>query len=308
MTKTKVALLIIYNHKFENNIPKLENLYKDRFSYIFHLVPFYQGTQENVIPVYEHSFYFQGYISQAYPNLKNKNFSYFFAVADDLIIHPGINEDNLTKEFNLDEETCFITEIQELHKRPLNHFWSRIRLAAEYDPFQEGIQINNELPYPSLAAEMFKKSGYENKPLKYSQVYNSFLGSYKVDKLKGALRWAELRLKKVGLSGKIKLKYPMVGSYADIFIIPGKYMKKFSHYCGIFAASKLFVEFAIPTAIILCCSKIIQEKDLQRKGKALWTKDELKELDQFGYKLNDLMNNFPENCLYYHPVKLSQWQ
>ena len=59
----KVALIIIYNHQYNKNIDVLERIYKDRFHDIYHLVPFYRGDRKNVIPVYESSHYFQGYIS-----------------------------------------------------------------------------------------------------------------------------------------------------------------------------------------------------------------------------------------------------
>ena len=49
---SEVCLLIIYNHRYDDNIEKLERIYKNRFSDIYHIVPFYNGTIENVIPVY----------------------------------------------------------------------------------------------------------------------------------------------------------------------------------------------------------------------------------------------------------------
>ncbi len=57
---SKIALVIIYNHQYNKNIDILERIYKGRFSHIYHLIPFYQGDKENVIPVYDASLYFQG--------------------------------------------------------------------------------------------------------------------------------------------------------------------------------------------------------------------------------------------------------
>lgn len=73
----KIALLIIYNHRYDANIGRLEEMYKGRFQYIFHIVPFYDGNVKNVIPVYEHSHYFSGYIAQAWPHLKDNGFTHF---------------------------------------------------------------------------------------------------------------------------------------------------------------------------------------------------------------------------------------
>ena len=55
----KVALIIIYNHKFDQNIDVLEKLYQGSFSHVYHLVPFYTGKKVNVISIYENSRYFQ---------------------------------------------------------------------------------------------------------------------------------------------------------------------------------------------------------------------------------------------------------
>ena len=74
---TKIALLVIYNHRYDKNILRIEQIYEGRFSHIYHVVPFYDGNKENVITVFDSSFQFQGYISQAYQHLKNKKFSHF---------------------------------------------------------------------------------------------------------------------------------------------------------------------------------------------------------------------------------------
>lgn len=62
----KIALLVLYNHRYDKNIPRIEKLYEGKFSHIFHLMPFYDGDHPNVFPVYESSYYFQSYIAQAY--------------------------------------------------------------------------------------------------------------------------------------------------------------------------------------------------------------------------------------------------
>ena len=113
----KVALLIIYNHRFDKNIPRLEDIYSDRFNHIFHIVPFYDGDKKNVIPIYESSYYFSGYVSQAYTHLKGKGFTHFFVVADDMIINPRINEENLWECLGLKENECYIDGFIDLSKQ-----------------------------------------------------------------------------------------------------------------------------------------------------------------------------------------------
>ena len=89
---SSVALIIIYNHRYEKNIDVLERIYRGRFTDIFHLMPFYTGNKKNVIPVYENSMYFQGYVSQGLKAIFDEKYSHYLFVADDLILNPVINE------------------------------------------------------------------------------------------------------------------------------------------------------------------------------------------------------------------------
>lgn len=89
--KTKTALLVVYNHRFDKNIGRIRELYANRFSYIYHIMPFYDGNEPDVIPVFDSSYCFSGYIAQAYSHLRNGGFTHFFVVADDMILNPSIN-------------------------------------------------------------------------------------------------------------------------------------------------------------------------------------------------------------------------
>ena len=106
---------------------------------------------------------------------------------------------------------------------------------------------------------------------------------------------------------RYSLSYPIVGSYSDIFVVNSKSIKLFCHYCGVFAALKLFVEIALPTSLVLSANEIVEEKDLKLQGKALWTKKQHQELDKYENSLKQLLVKFPSNYLYLHPIKLSKW-
>jgi hypothetical protein len=110
------------------------------------------------------------------------------------------------------------------------------------------------------------------------------------------------------VSLKKGLRYPMARGYADIFIIAKSNMEKFVQYCGVFAATDLFVEVAIPTAIALSAKEIKFEKELQLRGRALWSEEELASLEIYHYDLETLLQNFPESYIFLHPIKLSQWK
>jgi len=103
------------------------------------------------------------------------------------------------------------------------------------------------------------------------------------------------------------IKYPLARSYSDLFIVSGNSIKDFCRYCGAFAATDLFAELAIPTALALSAEKIVMEKDIQLKGKPIWGAEGYREMEKYGYRLRSLLDDFPKDCLFIHPIKLSKW-
>ena len=171
-----------------------------------------------------------------------------------------------------------------------------------------GVEINGQLPEYEIALLAFEKFGLKIKPLCFDQIWeapNSFKDwkeriisdrSYLIRKLKSKLR-----------NKKYNLSYPLVGSYSDIFIVSSDAIKIFCHYCGVFATTKLFVEVGLPTSLVLSAQEIITEKDLNLRGEAIWTDEQYTILDKYKNNLSSLLEDFPENCIYIHPVKLSKW-
>ena len=116
----------------------------------------------------------------------------------------------------------------------------------------------------------------------------------------------------------LHLDYPLAASYSDIVLVNGKDMERFSHYCGVFGSSSLFVEVAAPTALILAAStKISTEKDTILKGRSYWKSPEnvfcesedytFDNLEKSFGSLSDILDRFPNDALYLHPIKLSRW-
>ena len=77
------------------------------------------------------------------------------------------------------------------------------------------------------------------------------------------------------------LDYPLVGGYSDVCIVTAAAIRDFAHHCGVLAASGLFVEHAIPTALALSAQAISVGSALKLHGRALWTPEELRELDAY---------------------------
>jgi len=307
----KVALIIIYNHQYNKNIDVLERIYRDRFSNIYHLVPFYNGEKQNVIPVYECSYYFQGYVAQGFKTYFKEDYTHYFFVADDLILNPIINERNYAEYLKLSPNTCFIPEFYTLHDQI--EWWGRVPDAYNWRIETPGVEVQNQLPDYEEAMQKFKQFGFTIEPLHFSQIWKiptSFKDWVRPFASRKALKHGIFTLRYITsrlMKKTYPISFPLIGSYSDIFIISSDTIKQFCHYCGVFAATKLFVEVALPTSLVLSAKDIRNEKDLELQGKALWTAEDYKELERYGNSLKQLIHTFPENYLYLHPVKLSKW-
>ncbi|WP_114939276.1 MULTISPECIES: hypothetical protein [Mucilaginibacter] len=301
----EVALIIIYNHQYNSNIEILEKLYNGRFTNIYHIVPFYTGDESNVIPVYENSYYFQGYVAQAFKSFYKSTYKHYFFVADDLLLHPQINQDNYREYFKVDDTTCFIPGFSNLHDVQGPRPWHRVADAFYWNIKQVGVEATSFWPDNETSRKAFKKFNLDLKPLKFSQIWPTpqSLGDWFSMPKKHLIRYLKNRL----LNQQHQLAYPLVAAYSDIFIVSADAIASFVNYCGVTAVTRLFVEVGLPTSMVLAADKIITENDLPLKGRTLWTPADFKFLEPYNQNLNNLLQNFPEQTLYIHPIKLSKW-
>lgn len=288
---TKTALLVVYNHRYDKNIPRIDAMYRDRFSHVFHIIPFYDGNRPDVLRVYESSYRFQGYLSQAYTQLRNQGFTHFFVVADDMIINPRLNEHNYLDEIGLGTDDCYLDYL--LHMQQLRRPWRTLE-AMSYRLRQRYAEVEAVLPPRAEAEACFVRHGLPLGPIPAGP----FLNIRPKFWLRYLLNWRHRRL-----------DYPLVGGYCDLLVLPATAMERFCLYCGAFAATGLFVEIAIPTALALSAKRLRTNADTRLGGTALWDAAEKAALfARYGGRLDRLIEDFPENKLFLHPIKLSQWK
>ena len=306
-----VALVIIYNHRYDANIPILEKIYGERFSNIYHLVPFYDGDKENVIAVYDNSYYFESYIAQAYRTLKSfGNFEHYIFVADDLILNTSITENNYKEEYKISTEETFYPKFLSLDRRYKDR-WLNLQHILYFRIAPSGLEVKNELPGYNEIMKKFEENDLMIPKLEIKDIYtlpdrkkygNSIKGLYSY--------WRKKReIKKLPKLKNINLDIPLISGFSDHFVIADSDFKSFAHLCGIFAASRLFVEFAIPTALVISCKhKIKTEDNIDKKSVTYWMDDRVEFENKYNLSLNNLLNSFPEGDLFIHPVKLSKWK
>ena len=297
---TKIALLVIYNHRYDKNISRINEIYANRFSNIFHIMPFYDGDIENVLPVYDSSFQFQGYISQAFQHLKNKGFSHFVCVADDMVINPRLNEQNFFQLSGIDEDACFVHELRDL--RDVRRRWFHIGNAIRFSIFNRGLEIDAILPTREEALNAFQKHNIPTRPVP----------EWPYQSLRRRVRETLLKYRKIlyyRILQRLYFSYPLVGGYSDMIVVPNTVMPKFCQYCGAFSAARLFVEIAIPTSMILCSEKVQTIQEIRMKDSLILPRNKDRDfLPKFNHSYDQLVSAFPEDMLYIHPIKLSQWK
>ena len=305
------ALLIVFNHAYEKNIPRLRDLYKDRFPHIFFLMPFYKGQDADVISVYSPAYYFQGYFTQAYDRLKDYNFDRWLVIGDDLILNPLINEANITQQLNVNIGDSFIPNIKRFNeKTKWGHAWKYLNFKTN-TRFFEALQ---HLPSHDVAHLKSEQLDVEPRGMKFENVYaagprqrklsnRAKLAKYGANYLKHMLQYEKTP------DALLYGDYPCCYGYSDIFMVSRDNLQEFCHVCGVMAAANLFVEIAIPTALALTTSgKISQQENCELQGEALWHNRVSEVLDEYENSLSRLLSEFPQDKLFLHPVKLSQWK
>ncbi len=318
-----VDLVIIYNHKYEANIPKLDHYYEGKFNKIWHLMPFYKGNAPHVIPVYDGSFLFQGFIAQAAGRLKQSDADHFLFIGDDLLLDPKINQDNVFEELGFEKDWGFISRLDDLSKGIYSRGVNEARTATLQHP---GLEIGRELPtydealkligrHIKLESLMLRK--YVHHPLKMVFPFWSNLG----------INWGRFKANIWHLRERARnwlnlkpMEYPLVGGYADLFSVPRKSFEQFAHYCGVFASAQIFVELALPTALAFSCEHIATEDTSPRRGLSVWfppgTWEDYERKCELIHQIerqrqNSLANltaKWPGEYFYMHPIKLSAWK
>ena len=311
-----VCLVVIYNHRHSANVEKLENLYRGRFSHVYHLMPFHEGG-ENVIPVYESAHCFQGHLAQGYDRYFAAGHRHYIFVADDLLLNPVISEENYMEYFGLDDKQSFIRELKPLCEAG---GWSHIGnvFACNWDDAWK-CDARNMLPTYDEALTKMEKLGLTVKaipayflllPVYGDRFWESFrrAGSFRACASLLRQKVKSIYLKWMKHSSTPVL--PFVLAHSDFCIVSSKHVGKFIHYCGVFAAYNLFVEIALPTSLALCVEpeEIVMEKDLPSRGIYLWGDEKESFAKRHGMQLEKMLADFPEDVLYVHPVKPSQWK
>ena len=298
----RFCLVVVFNHRFDQNLPLLRTLYQGRFSTVRFLVPFYRGNDPDVVPVFDSSATFQGYFAQARHQLASEEFSHYVFVADDLLLNPAINETNLHTFLRLGRAGGYTKYLKPFSS--MTSCWTHFNRTLRALRFDEFVNARAELPPCEEAVARLAAHGLECRPLGWR---NLEVGpgpwQHQIKEWVTALSLIRRHREGHGLA------YPLLMGYADLLVVPAPALPEFCHLCGVFAALGIFVECAAPTALALAVPQLSLERDLTQQGLELWSDaDRHAFWSRYSGQLSELLKNFPERHLYVHPIKLPHWQ
>lgn len=326
-TSDRICLVVVFNHRYDQNIEKLLALYRGRFAHVAFLVPGYTGDRPDVVPVLENCNSFQGYFSQAFPRLHRPGeFSHYVFLGDDLVLAGDLDAATLPAALRLDERSGYIKSLT-----PVCH--GSFKWVREHDVIA---RMNGDpgwaryahlMPAPDDFAARLRRHGLDAGRRAFSLAnlkkrsevnvggrygpYRGLLGDLLTTAL--PIGWARrLAAGKVPLLSRLarsslrrrELPVPLVSGYSDLVVVPAPALPEFARACGVLAAMNLFVEVAVPTALALTVERIVTERDLPRRGRELWDAREVAALEA---ACGRAVARLPAEWLYVHPVKLSRW-
>lgn len=315
------GLVVLFNHNYEGNIPLIKEYYKKRFPVLRILMPFYYGDDEEVIGVYGHSFVFQTYIAQAREKLMQMPCDDFLIIGDDLILNPVLNEKNIHSTFVIDEGAFYIDGVADI---AAGEFWRPLREARLFRPEFVGLDrsANRILPSKKEAFDILNNQGVISslKLYKWKPFFRPFKKGLRKN-FRANVRALLSRCYHIMQMVRhrifpVTMPYPCVFGYSDIILVPREHMVQYCRYLEVFATWRMFVELAIPTAMMLQTQAKVcfAGKSLYKMGNVWYPQDGrhyrkingvIDELMGKSASLNDLEDNFPQEYMYLHPVKLS---
>ena len=318
-TPSRVCLVVVFNHRFEQNLPTLDALYRRRFSHVVYIMPFYGGDRPDVVPVFESSHRFQGYFAQARHRLCDDQFTHYVIIADDLLLNPALNETNVLDGLRLGMGNGYLKNLRSLPETPAT-WYHHLHVHRAFHG--NGVHQDRELPDPEHVYRKFSALGV---PFPHrcwgSHTLRDWDGSW-LPFMKLATNRSALRLLP-RLLRRRRLPYPLLMGYSDLVVVPADGIREFCRLCGVTAAMGLFVEIAIPTILAWTCQTVVTEektystapvmvdepKASRWKGLEMWDPASVDALmNRYHCSLARLLDGFPSEWLYVHPIKLSQWK
>ena len=323
-TSRKTALVVLFNHQYDRNIPVIREVYSGRFSGLLQLMPYYRGSDPDVCSVYGNSFQFYHYILQARERIRNLEGDYILIIGDDLLLNPKFDEFSTPSLLGIHgDDTCYLDGFVDVS---LPQCYRGTVEAHRFSMTPAGIDagsVNKNVPSYEEARQILKSRDLmRHDELSRVRMFmpkwipgGGIHANWKV--LKGRI-WHLLNHWKHRIK-KYPYSYPVVFGYSDIVCIPKEKFDDFCRILEVFAAWNMFVERAIPTALqLLPGTRLATLEDTRYKSGNVWFPQDPEHFEAMNVVIEELvsassgdigklLSAFPEEYLYLHPVKLSRF-
>ena len=293
----KTCLLLWFSWQFDRNIPRLDELYAERFPCRHYLMPFYQGDHPHTIPIHESSLHFQNYFAQA-DKVLPQDADYYVVCGDDMILHPDINNDNLV-DFVGCRDKAYVKYVNAVTDH--SFAWHRFSEAMHFLDSYRAIPFHEMMPSREELLEIYRRHGIEITNIGLKNFKGAWEKKVSWERVKAGIKYLLADRKRYA-------EWPLVEGYCDFLVVPRKHWKKFVYYCGVLGAMNVWHDCSVVTALLLACDEVLQEKASPAFGVELWNQavDDL--YGKYQGDLQALLSDYAPNQIYTHPVKLSRWQ
>jgi len=319
----KTALVVLFNHQYDRNIPVIREIYSRRFSSLLQLMPYYKGSDSDVCSVFGNSFQFYDYILQARERIRRMEGDYFLIIGDDLLLNPRFDEFSTSSLLGIHgEDECYLDGFVDVSLPLCYRGTLEAHRFSMTPPGIDAGSVNRNVPSYEEARQILKSRNLmRHDDLSRVRMFlpkwssNGIYANWKV--LKGRV-WHLLNYWKHRIK-KYRYSYPVVFGYSDIVCIPKGKFDDFCRILEVFSAWNMFVELAIPTALqLLPGARLVTLEDTRYKSGNVWFPQDPEHFEAMnavidglvassGADLGRLLAAFPEEYLYLHPVKLSRF-
>ena len=301
-----IQLVIVFNHRYDANIPFLKKYYSNKFNNLKIIMPFYDGEDRDVIPVKRNvSFNFAGFFCEGYNGYVNDESDYYMFLADDALLNPSFGQDEVFNTLLCGGKKVYITEVKPCNGKNGISWYHSVFMNLPFRNKKD--EVLNFIP--DFDAALQKAKSY------FGDYQECFTKEFYVDDTTRA-EYKKQRYRDIFEATKVngdKIPYPLAGGWSDIVIVHKSILKDFVKLCGIFSSMHMFCEIAIPTALMLLCERdeVCTLSKLKREfgmcQEVLWGDDRKAIVDRYEGDLSKLIQDFSKNKILIHPIKISQW-
>lgn len=301
-----VVLCVIFNHPYPRNIPLIKKMYSNKFRQIIFIQPIESSDRDDVVVSYRGSYNFQGMMVDVLPRLEEMSAEYVVFMQDDCLLNPFFDERNILKELKVEEDVPFhpyfapLTGSIETWAWTLTTVWKVVYSGNALT----GTGVENYRRYlpDAVTAREHLSSRYG---MKFSPISNVEL----VTRRFGALADPESDqrltstliegLFKTAPGGEIALEFPWLYGVSDFTVMSMPSLRKISLFLGVTAATNIFVEVAIPTALAVLHEKV------STTAMTGWHMNYVWDTAREAVSVEGALSSFANRCAMLHPVKLS---